>query len=404
MSNELYQGPFFESFDILQDTREEGKVHHKLIDILFIAISAVICGCNDWKEIHVWATMELNKNWLKKYLELPNGIPSMITIWRVFNRIIPEQLEKCFSTWMKSVVALTPKDIIPIDGKTMRGSQEKSKGGKGIHIVSALCRSNNLVLGQVKTEEKSNEITAIPELLDLLYIKGCIVSIDAMGTQRKIAEKIVEENKADYVLSLKGNQQTLHDEVEGYFEDLEKSGVIKELKEHKESGKGKEKFQDGSLDMLTTVEKGHGRIEKRTYYFSTDTDWMIDAKKDWKKLTGLGRVEREVEVISSGEKTFETCEYICSIDNVRDFAAAVRGHWGIESMHWSLDLTFRDDENKTRKGKGAQNLAALKRIAFNTVKADTVKRPKESMKIKRFIASMDFGYRDYLININFKER
>jgi len=225
-----------------------------------------------------------------------------------------------------------------------------------------------------------------------------------MGTQRKIVEKIVKENKADYVLSLKGNQETLHNEVTDYFEDLENSGVIKELKDHKNSGNGNEKFKDGSLDMLKTIDKGHGRVEKRAYYFSTDINWMIDAKKDWVKLTGIGRVEREVEIISSGKKTFETCEYICSVDNIEDFASAVRGHWSIESMHWSLDVTFRDDENRTRKGKAAQNMAVLKRIAFNTAKADTTKRPKESMKSKRFIASMDFEYRDYLINLNFKDR
>jgi predicted transposase YbfD/YdcC len=178
MSSRKYKGEFFESFEVLEDKRQEGKVWHKLIDILFIAISAVISGCNEWSEIHTWAGY--NENWLRKYLELPNGIPSKSTIWRMFNAIIPEQFEKCFAAWMKKVVDLDEKEIVPIDGKTMRGSQQTCKGKKGVHIVSALCRSYNLVLGQVKTEEKSNEITAIPELLDILYIKGCIVSIDAM--------------------------------------------------------------------------------------------------------------------------------------------------------------------------------------------------------------------------------
>ena len=402
MSSKQYQGEFFKSFEVLEDKREEGKVLHKLIDILFIAVSAVISGCNEWGEIHLWARH--NENWLRKYLELPNGIPSTITIWRMFNAINPEQFEKCFAAWMKKVVDLAEKDIVSIDGKTMRGSQENGKSGKGVHIVSALCRSHNLVLGQVKTEEKSNEITAIPELLNMLHIEGCIVTIDALGTQWKIAKKIVRDNKADYVLSLKGNQKTLHNEVEGYFEDLEKSGVIDELKEHKESDNGNEKFGDGSLDMITTVEKGHGRIEKRIYYFSTDTDWMIDAKKDWEKLTGIGRVEREVEIIATGKKTFEKCEYICSINNIEDFAAAARGHWSVESMHWSLDVTFRDDENTTRKGKAPQNMAVLKRIAFNTAKADTTRYPKKSMRKKRFIALMDDEYRDFLLDLNFKDR
>jgi len=402
MSSKQYHGEFFKSFEVLEDKREEGKVLHKLIDILFIAVSAVISGCNEWDEIHLWA--KHNENWLSEYLELPNEIPSKITIWRMFNAINPEQFEKCFATWMKKVVDLVEKDIVSIDGKTMRGSQENSKSGKGVHIVSALCKSHNLVLGQVKTEEKSNEITAIPELLNMLYIEGCIVTIDALGAQRKIAKKIVRDNKADYVLSLKDNQKTLHNEVEGYFEDLEKSGTIDELKEYKESGDGNKKFEDGILDILTTKEQGHGRIERRTYYFSTDTDWMIDAKKDWEKLTGIGRVEREVEIISTGKRTFEKCEYICSVNNIEDFAAAARGHWGVESMHWSLDVTFRDDENRTRKGKAPQNMAVLKRIAFNTAKADTTKYPKESMRKKRFIALMDAEYRDFLLNLNFKDR
>ena len=199
----MYEGQFFESFSIIEDIREQGKVKHKLIDIIFIVVSAVICGCNEWKEIRLWTQMELNINWLKKYIELANGMPSLSTIGRLFNIISPKQFEKCFIYWMKSAVNLENKDIISIDGKTMRGSADGEK--KGAHIVSALCNSHSLVLGQVKTSEKSNEITAIPELLDMLYIKGCIVTIDAMGCQKKIVKKIVEDCKSDYVLNVKGN-------------------------------------------------------------------------------------------------------------------------------------------------------------------------------------------------------
>ena len=180
----MYKGQFFESFNILEDTREQGKVRHKLIDIIFIVICAVICGCNEWKEIKLWASVEPNVAWLKKYIELPNGIPSLSTIGRLFNIISPKQFEKCFIHWMKTAVKLPKKDIVSIDGKTMRGTIKKDST-KGVHIVSALCNSHSLVIGQVRTDEKSNEITAIPQLLDMLYIKGCIVTIDKLWAVKK---------------------------------------------------------------------------------------------------------------------------------------------------------------------------------------------------------------------------
>ena len=175
----MYEGQFFESFRILEDTREQGKVKHKLMDIIFIVVSAVICGCNEWKDIKLWSSVSPNINWLKKYIELPNGIPSLSTMGRLFNIILPEQFEKCFALWMKQAAKPSDRDIVSIDGKTMRGTIEKDST-RGVHIVSALCRSHSLVIGQVKTDEKSNEITAIPELLEMLYLKGCIVTIDAI--------------------------------------------------------------------------------------------------------------------------------------------------------------------------------------------------------------------------------
>jgi predicted transposase YbfD/YdcC len=394
----MYEGQFFESFSILEDTREQGKIKHKLLDILFVVICGVVCGCNTWEEIHLWAIADMNYNWLKNYIELENGIPSLSTIGRLFNIIHPKQFEKCFVLWMKTVINLPEKDVISIDGKTMRGSQEKNKSKKGTHIVSALCNSQNLVIGQTKTEEKSNEITAIPELLDMIFIKGCIVTIDAMGLQKKIVKKIVKENEADYVISLKGNQETLHEEVKEYFLDKETEGSLKNLN----ITENPEESKKTSIQMQKTIEKGHGRIENRTYYYSTDIKWMVDAKKDWEKLTGIGMVIREVD--TKKEKTIEKAFYVGSVNNVNDFASAVRNHWGVESMHWSLDVTFRDDENRTKKWKSPQNMAVLKRIAFNTVKSDTQKYPKKSMASRRFIASMNFMYRDYLLDLNFKNR
>lgn len=400
----MYTGKLFDSFSFLQDERQEGKVLHKLIDILFIVISAVICGCNDWKEIHMWASAEMNIVWLKKYIKLENGVPSLSTIGRVFNTLDTKHFEKCFSIWMSSVIDLNDNDLVPIDGKSSRGSQEKIKNKKAIHVVSALCNSKHLVLGQVKTDEKSNEITAIPELLDMLYIKNCIVTIDAMGAQKKIADKIVNENKADYVLALKGNQETLEKEVKEYYEDLEKTKVIRQSQVKNHLDLHKTNIGNASLGMLKTIEKGHGRIEKRTYYYSTDIEWMINAKTDWTKLTGIGMIKREIEYIGTDKTTEESSFYFGSIKEVEDFARAVRNHWRIESMHWNLDVTFRDDENRSRKGNIAANLALLKRIAFNSVKNDTKKYPKQSMKGKRFIALMDANYRDFLLDLNFKER
>jgi predicted transposase YbfD/YdcC len=397
----MYKGQFFDCFSIIEDIREQGKVRHKLIDIIFIVVSAVICGCNEWKEIMLWSSAESNIAWLKKYIELPNGIPSLSTIGRLFNIISPKQFEKCFIDWMKNAVKPEDRDIVSLDGKTMRGTIE-GNGTKGVHIVSALCNSHSLVIGQVKTSEKSNEITAIPELLDMLYLKGCIVTIDAMGCQRKIAEKITKDCEADYVLNVKSNQEGLLNDVVECFQNFAKDGKKENLMiAYRLTGNSGKPLGDEKLSMIKTVEKGHGRIEKRTYYYSTSIDWMIDARKEWAGLKGVGMVEREVEI--AGKITRETSYYIGSIKSIKEFEKAARNHWKIESMHWSLDVTYGEDANRTRRGTAPQNMALLKRIAFNIAKKDTEKRPKESMKSKRFIAGLDFAYRDYLIDLNFKE-
>jgi predicted transposase YbfD/YdcC len=396
----MYKGNFFECFSVLEDKREQGKVRHKLIDIIFIVVSAVICGCNEWKEINLWYSADFNIDWLKKYIELPSGIPSLSTIGRLFNIISPEQFEKCFADWMKRAVELSDRDIISIDGKTMRGTIETGST-KGVHIVSALCNSHSLVIGQVKTDDKSNEITAIPELLDMLYLKGCIVTIDAMGCQRKIAKKIVDDSVADYVLNVKGNQPSLQEDIVQHFQNEEMLHRIDNLNiAYNALNKKGIELGDEKLSMVKTLEKGHGRIESRYYYYSRDTSLLIDANKQWFGLKGVGMVERVTEI--KGKKTSELSYYIASIKSVKEFEKATRNHWGVESMHWSLDVTYRDDANRTRKGTAPQNLAILKRIAFNAAKYDTKKKPKESMKSKRFIAGFDLKYRDYLIELNFK--
>ena len=394
----MYEGKFFESFSILEDRREQGKVLHKLLDIVFIVIAAVICGCNEWKDIKLWMDMELNQLWLRKYIRLQNGLPSLSTIGRLFNIINPKQFEKCFSLWMGQAIELDDYDIISIDGKTSRGSIDEES--RGIHIVSAICRSHSLVIGQVKTNEKSNEITAIPDLLDMLVIKGCTVTIDAMGCQKKIVEKIVNGCKADYVLNVKANQESLLNDIVEHFQNHEMVNKRENLNiAHQLTKNKKDPIGDSSLSMLRTIEKGHGRIESRTYYYSQDIQWMLDARKEWIGLKGVGMVLREVEV--GNNKSSEYAYFIGSVNTVKQMEKAVRNHWQVESFHWSLDVTYRDDANKTRKGYAPQNLALIKRIAYNVAKKDTTVRPKESMKGKRFVASMDFKYRDHLIKINF---
>jgi predicted transposase YbfD/YdcC len=380
MGKKLYKGSFFEHFMIIYDPRQDGKVRHKLIDVLFIAVAASICYCNEWLDIEDWAIE--NEDWLKQYIELPNGIPSWFTIERVFDVIDPKQFELCFVEWMREVTRMKEGTIVAIDGKTMRGTGDKESGKKAVHIVSAWCSENKLVLGQVKTDEKSNEITAIPELLDMLFIKGAIVTIDAMGCQKDITTKIVEDAKADYVLSLKENHPLLYEEVETYFKDA-----------------GQSSYSDKKIGHSRTMEKGHGRIEERLYYYSTDISWM-DARKEWSKLTGIGMVIRRCE--TKGKVTEERAYHLGSVKTVEDYARGVRLHWGVESMHWNLDVTFREDANRTRTGKAPQNLALLKRLALNMVKKDQERYPKRSLRSRRFLASLKSDYLDYIFTINFR--
>ncbi len=375
----LYMGSFFNYFMVIYDSRQQGKVKHKLIDILFIVVSATLCNCNEWEEIEEWA--KAKEEWLRQYLELPNGIPSWYTMERVMDVIDPKQFEKCFVEWMREVTQVKEGDVVAIDGKAMRGTADRRAGKKAINIVSAWCSGDKLVLGQVRAGEKSNEIRAIPELLDMLFIKGAIVTIDAMGCQKEIATKIVKEKKADYVLSLKGNHEIIRGEVEEYFKDAEQNG-----------------FKDEKILQYRTLEKGHGRIEERLYYYSTDIGWM-EGKKEWTKLTGIGMVIRRTE--KDGEKTEERAFHLGSVKTAEEYAKGVRLHWGIESTHWSLDVTFREDASRTRKGCAPQNLALLKRLALNMVKKDTQRYPKKSLKRRRFIALLNEDYLDYIFSINF---
>ena len=358
-----------EHFKDIEDPRiERGKLHN-LIDIIAIAICAVICGADTWEDIELFG--EAKHEWLKQFLELPNGIPSHDTFGRVFSIISPVEFQRSFLNWIKAISESIEREVVAIDGKTSRRSYDKSKGKGAIHMVSAWATANRVVLGQVKTEDKSNEITAIPELLDILALNGCIVTIDAMGCQKNISAKIIEKG-ADYVLALKGNQGTLHEDIKLFFQDAKETS-----------------FKDIHHDFYETIDGDHGRIETRRYSIVSDIEWL-EGKADWKEIKSIGMVESEREI---GDKvTKETRYYISSLpSNAKLFGDAVRKHWGIEnSLHWVLDVVFREDECRIRKGYAAENFAVLRHIALNLIREE--KSIKRGAKGKRLKAGWDNDY------------
>ena len=334
-----------------------------------IVLCGVIAGCDQWTTIEEYAKTKYD--FLKTFLNLPNGIPSHDTFGDIFAKIDPLKFEACFLKWTLSVCQLTQGEVIAIDGKTLRGSYDRQDKKASIHMVSAWANTNRLVLGQVKVDDKSNEITAIPQLIKLLVLKDCIVTIDAMGCQTDIASLVVEA-QADYVLALKGNQPTLHQQVKESFE--------RELPTHT--------YTQPSLD--------HGRVETRQYAVLTDLRW-IETRWDWPGLHTLVRVESTVFHKLSQKTTREVRYYISSIKIVdrqvdtEKIARAVRGHWGIEvPLHWSLDVSFNEDKSRVRKGYSDQNLSAVRKIGLNLLRHEpTVKR---GIKTKRMKAGWDDAY------------
>ena len=356
-------------FSHVSDPRRENR-RHKLIDILTIAICGVICNADSYE--HIVEFGKAKYQWFKGFLELPHGIPSTDTFERVFARIDPEEFKSAFMNWVSAIEELTKGEIVSIDGKTLRRSHDRGNGKSAIHMVSAWACSNGIVLGQKKTSDKSNEIVAIPQLLKLLEIEGCIVTIDAMGCQRRIAEKIIDK-KADYVFSLKGNQGNLHYGVELFFKDHINS--------------------DHPFDYHETVDGGHGKVEVRRYWTTSDIQWL-QGKEDWEKLKTICMVKRERHFGDTVET--EKNYYIGSIDSdAKKFGHAIRSHWGIEnSLHWVLDVTFREDESRIRKKNAPENFAVLRHIALNLIKRET--SSKKSIKSKRLRAGWD---NDYLLKV-----
>lgn len=340
---------FKEIFRGIEDPRLDRTKLHKLLDIIALGILGVMAGAQSFEEIEDFGYA--HEEWLKNYLELENGIPSHDTINRVFQSLNPQEFQKTFLNWLRIIKPLLPETIVPIDGKTLRGSHERSKGLKGLHVVSAWSCANGVSLGQLQVDGKSNEITAIPELLKHLMLEGAIVTIDAMGCQKEIA-KLIREQKADYVFGLKGNQGNLEESVGDCF-----------------------KLNDG-LFPLHTVQDGigcdHGRIEERQLQ-------VLDAKvleglvdlSEWNSLTSIARMTYTSEAF--GKKSTEIRHYISSLppEDPSKILRAIRMHWGIESMHWSLDVSFKEDACRVRDETTALNLSWLRKMSLSFLKAET---------------------------------
>lgn len=367
-------------FGGLTDPRYRWHVPHLLEDIVTIAICGSICGADDWEGIAEFG--KAKAAWFGTFLEIRNGIPSADTFNRVFELLDPDEFQSCFIGWVQAISQRVLGETVAIDGKRLRRSHDGALGKAAIHMVSAWACETGLVLGQVKTDEKSNEITAIPELLQVLAVAGCIVTIDAMGCQTEIAKLIVEQ-EADYVLSLKGNQGTLHQEVQDLFEHAFET-----------------EFRHLKHDFHQTLNTGHGRQEIRRYWTLTEPDFLtfINPNNKWLGLQSIGLVEAERHLADT--VTFERRFFISSLDGQADqFAHAVRNHWHIENrLHWVLDIAFREDEARLRKGFGAQNMAILRHIALNLLRQDRSK--KCGIKNKRLIAGWDHNFLLHLLNLS----
>lgn len=351
----------------LPDPRLDRRKLHSLTDILCITICAVICGAQHWTQIEDFGLAK--EKWFRTFLTLENGIPSHDTFGTFFAALDPEAFATCFIQWVEALAEHTLGDIVSIDGKALKKSFDKASGKAMIHMVSAFSSANDLVLGQLKVNDKSNEITAVPQLLKLLVLEGAIVTTDALNCQKDIASTIIDRG-ADYVLALKENHPTLYKDVELYF------------KTHAERCESTEEL----------VEKGHGRIESRRYWLETHIDWL-EQRVEWKKLKGIGMVESRRDV--NGEISFERRFYVVSVLDIEAFSRAVRRHWHVENkLHWTLDVAFKEDLSRARIGYASENFSTLRRIALNLLKQE--KTSKRGIESKRLRAGWDH---DYLLKV-----
>jgi len=364
-----------EHFETLPDPRVDRTKRYPLNEIILLIISGTVSGCDGWKSLKDFGEAKLE--WLRKFLPYNEGIPVDDTLARVMRKLDTKAFQTCFIRWVKSVSDATSGDVVAIDGKTLRRSHNRRDDVAAIHMVSAWSSENGLVLGQEKTAEKSNEITAIPKLLDVLELKGCIVTIDAMGCQTAIAEKIIKK-KADYVLALKGNQGNLHSEVMDYFETALT-----------------EDFKQVQHDYFEEYDAGHGRVEYRQCWAITASADSFPSFKKWPNLKSLIMIKSRREL--RDHITEDTRFYIASIEPAaKKTLNAVRQHWGIENqLHWTLDMTFREDESRIRTEASPENFAIMRHIALNLIKSDISR--KASVKSKRFMAALEDDFREAII-------
>jgi predicted transposase YbfD/YdcC len=356
-------------FSGLRDPRRYNR-RHKLQDIVAIAICGTVCGADGWEEIELFG--EAKEEWLKGFLELPHGIPSDDTYRRVFATLDVEEFQSCFMDWIESVEKLTDGQVIALDGKTLRRSHDRSQGQKALQMVSAWASANGVVLGQRKVDGQSNEISAIPKLLEMLEIAGCIVTLDAIHCQRETVQTIIEK-QADYVLPVKDNQPRLLEALQGLFDDPAEMRWV-------------------TCDYHKTENQGHGRTEVRECWSTSDPDYLryIGTLAEWQGLQSIAMVRSERQI---GEQTTVTQRYFISSlqSDAKLLLHAVRAHWGIENkVHWVLDIAFREDDSRIRKGNGAENFAVLRHIALNLLRRET--SAKRSIKGKRMKAALDEKY------------
>ena len=363
-------------FDDIQDPRLDRKKAHPLENILVISLCAIIASAEDFVSIEKYGNAKLP--WFSSFLDMENGVPSHDTFRRVLSILKPAALEKCFRRWVNTLASNLDGEVIAVDGKSLRRAHNKKKNRSAIHMVSAWALEYQVILGQVKTEEKSNEITAIPELLQALELSGSTITIDAMGCQKEMAKQIVERG-GHYVIGLKDNQPSLRQQVEEFISDAQAQD-----------------FDSVACDYHETVEKGHGRQERRRYWHVDLAGSTVDTDQ-WQGLSSVMRVESERKI--KDKTSLEHRYYISSYTTIdaKLAARAVRGHWGIESTHWSLDMSFREDESRTREGYAQENLSIFRRLALNLLKQE--KTAKVGVKNKRLMAGWNDLYMDKVLNL-----
>lgn len=369
---------FKEHFSVVDEPRIDRTRFHGLIDILFISVAGTIAGCDGPSDIQSFAKTQLE--WCRKFVKLKHGVPSHDTIGRVISLIKPDQFQKAFLDW---VAALTEDDapdgpkFIPIDGKTLRGSGGAKHRENPLHMVSAWATQQGMTLGQVAVDSKSNEITAIPKLLEMLELKGAIVSIDAMGCQKEIAKQTVDGG-GDYVLAVKDNQPKLLEAIQEYF-----------LQRHEN-----EDFQEYGVRQHRTTERARGLLEARYYIVAPVPDTMNGLRRSWKGLKSIGQAITTTSA-PDGKESSEVRYYISSREpKVKEFATSVRGHWAIESMHWVLDVVFNEDSSRLRNGDSTPNFGFLRKFVISLLKRDT---SKGSMKGKRKKAAWSTDFLEQLL-------